>query len=667
MLPGAGRDLQPRVSHVVLLLLPAAAFLLLFLLFQASEPGAGRASAVLRAATAWGVALAALTEGLSLAGALGRGPIVAAWGLTVAGLGAVWWRRGRPVIRAERPRLGRGAPWLLLPVALILLGTLLSAALGWPNQWDSMVYHLSRVDHWLQNRSVAFYPTHVIRQLFNPPGAEYVILHLRALGGDDRWSNAPQWLAMAGSLAGAAAIAGRLGAGSRGRLFAVVVAATIPMGILQASGTQNDYVAAFWLVCMADAVLSPPSRARTLQLGAAMGLALLAKGTALLFAPALLLALPELTGGPWARRLRLGGSAALLALALNGGHWARNTAVFGWPLGPRGSGSADGVRDKLTNDAAGPRVVASNLIRNLTLHLGTPIPRLNRALETATLRTHAALGIAVDDPRTTRLYSDTRFAVRGEPADPDRTGNPVHLLLALSAAAIVAATASRRSPLLLRYTIALAAAALLFCLVLKWQPWHSRLQLPLFVLSAPLVAAAWEASARVPGAAAFVLGALALPPLLLNRLAPLAGKHTVFDTPRANQYFQSFGGHPSARQRDYLAALDLLAERGCGRIGLLLGWDDWEHPLWTLRPRLDQGQTGRRRLAHVGVSNATAGLRTPGPELTPCALVVGGAAVGDSVRHGDRWFSPADGGGGLRVYFPSASPADGSPTTGAMR
>jgi hypothetical protein len=39
----------------------------------------------------------------------------------------------------------------------------LLAAVAWPSQWDSMVYHLPRIDHWIQNRSVAFYPTHILR------------------------------------------------------------------------------------------------------------------------------------------------------------------------------------------------------------------------------------------------------------------------------------------------------------------------------------------------------------------------------------------------------------------------------------------------------------------------------------------------------------------------
>jgi len=84
-----------------------------------------------------------------------------------------------------------------------------------------------------------------VRQLFNPPWAEFAMLHLALLGGDERWANGVQWFSMLGSLAGVSLIAKHLGAAARGQLFSALFCATIPMGILQAAGTQNDYVTAF--------------------------------------------------------------------------------------------------------------------------------------------------------------------------------------------------------------------------------------------------------------------------------------------------------------------------------------------------------------------------------------------------------------------------------------
>jgi hypothetical protein len=55
-----------------------------------------------------------------------------------------------------------------------------------------MSYHLARVAHWGQNHTVAFYPTHIVRQLYQPPWAEYAMLHLYILAGGDRLANLVQ-------------------------------------------------------------------------------------------------------------------------------------------------------------------------------------------------------------------------------------------------------------------------------------------------------------------------------------------------------------------------------------------------------------------------------------------------------------------------------------------
>ena len=56
--------------------------------------------------------------------------------------------------------------------------------------------------HWVQDRSVAFYPTHITHQLYYPPWAEYAMLQLLLLGWDERLANLVQWFSMVGSLVG---------------------------------------------------------------------------------------------------------------------------------------------------------------------------------------------------------------------------------------------------------------------------------------------------------------------------------------------------------------------------------------------------------------------------------------------------------------------------------
>src|SRR4029077_7792169 len=101
-----------------------------------------------------------------------------------------------------------------------------------------------------QNASLAPYPTHILRQLYLQPGAEFVLLHLQLLSGGDRLAGVVQWASMVGVLIGVSLIANDLGARRPGALCACLFAASLPIGVLESTSTQNDYVVAFWLVCV---------------------------------------------------------------------------------------------------------------------------------------------------------------------------------------------------------------------------------------------------------------------------------------------------------------------------------------------------------------------------------------------------------------------------------
>ena len=52
-----------------------------------------------------------------------------------------------------------------------------------PYNWDSLTYHLPRIMHWVQNKSVAHYATNIDRQIASPPLAEFINLHIYLLMG----------------------------------------------------------------------------------------------------------------------------------------------------------------------------------------------------------------------------------------------------------------------------------------------------------------------------------------------------------------------------------------------------------------------------------------------------------------------------------------------------
>ena len=247
--------------------------------------------AILRGAVLWGTVLVGITELLSVLHSLTFLGLAAAWLVALLiGVAFVVRARGhRQLSVRSSVRLARLDVALLGPLAVLLLVLAMVAVVSPPNTWDSMTYHMARLIHWSQNASLAPYPTHILRQLYLQPGAEFALLHLQVLSGGDRLAGLVQWASMVGVVVGTSLIAHDLGAGRPGALCASILAASLPIGILEATSTQNDYVVAFWDVCvMAFGLRLIRSSstaipwATTAAFGASVGLAILTKATAYL-------------------------------------------------------------------------------------------------------------------------------------------------------------------------------------------------------------------------------------------------------------------------------------------------------------------------------------------------------------------------------------------------
>jgi hypothetical protein len=580
-----------------------------------------------------GVITVALTEGLSLFHALNRATVLASWALVVA------------IFLARRGLRGWSRPTVDPRVAMVLAITGVIAIIAPPNGWDALSYHMSRVVYWIQNGSVAHFPTHNIRQVAFSPFAEFGILHLQLIWGGDRLANLVQWGAFAGSLVAVAALVRRFGGGAAAVSAALVFAATLPMAILQASGTENDLVLALWLLI---ALLAAEENLRTetvmsaLKLGAAVGLAVLTKGTAYV------LCIPLLAGWasllfvrfvPRRRALGLIAAAGLLALGLNAPYYWRNVRVFGDPLGDRALIALH------QNDIRSVRVLASNVIRNASLHMATPIPQVNEAIRRGMEALHSATGLGTSDRRTTFLEAPLSvvFALH-----EDWAGAPLHFVAIV---VVLAAVATRR----LRpgrgagACIAIAVGGFVaMAWLLKWQPWGARFQVSLFLLLAvPCgMAAARTMSSRVLRwlSAIFVLACL--PYLVANSARPLitwpgqSAQNILFhsrselylpaelDVPGVNvagnedplkHSLRSAGGPPRrwAVQASYRGAAEALRRSGCRDVGLIQAIESWDYPLWALA----REDGFNPRIRQIRVRNATAALPS-GSLDTLCAVVI---------------------------------------------
>ena len=82
----------------------------------------------------------------------------------------------------------------------MLLTTLATALISPPNNWDSMTYHMSRVEYWIQNKGIHFFTTNNPRQNVLAPFSEFFILHFQILSGSDIFANLVQWISLIISL-----------------------------------------------------------------------------------------------------------------------------------------------------------------------------------------------------------------------------------------------------------------------------------------------------------------------------------------------------------------------------------------------------------------------------------------------------------------------------------
>ncbi len=536
----------------------------------------------LQCAVALGAFTVAITEALGATHALTRPALIAAWIFA-----AICFFMAR-----KKPSLVRPGVIDSILIALIaaILGVILFIALkSPPNSTDAMAYHLPRVLFWAQQRGVAFFATPYLNQIMLQPFAEYLMLQTYVISGGDHFINLGQWFGCLTSIVAVAAIAKQFGADLRGQLLAALFCATIPNGILQASGAKNDYLLAAWLACAAYFLLRAPEGKRSDMIfaGLALGLAIGTKATAYLFAPVLILAIAIPAWKWWRDHLYSIALIAVCALALNLPQYARNWNLSGSPIG-FDSAQGDG-KFRWQNEKFGWRATVSNILRHSTEQLGARSDRWNQALYDGVVSAHRTLGLDVNDPSSTFLWS--RYEPPRNANHETNAPNRWHLAILTVCFLIM----PWRAPRLFLYLCGLVAGFVLFCAYLKWQPYMARMFLPLFVLACPAVIVVRPKILQL----ALVLLVLdtAKPYLFENWVRPLKGPNSILRTSRDSQYFNDLHlWNIEARTREQV---DTAASSGCSLIGIDINELQLEYPFEALL----RERNPRVRFVHVNVTN----------------------------------------------------------------
>jgi len=618
--------------NTLIVAIPALFLVVLFLSLK--RRGYGNRESQLLAMGGAGLTVVASTEFLSLIGMIGRWPIAIAW---VAASALVLWIVPKFVPLQPASEEQSSADGILLwGIGAIVVGLVgLVAVCAAPSTWDAMTYHLPRVVQWAMNGSLRFYPTNEPQQLFQPPLAEYFMLHLYLLADSDRLVNLVQVLGFGGAAISASLVARELGAHPLGQAFSALLVLTLPQGIMQASGAKNDCSLALWLTAMMFGTiryLRTDSKLWLLASGTFLGLAVLTKGTSYMYAPGLLLAV---FGMEWASAKRnwkpLALAMMVLVLAINGGHYYRTFRLFGSPLG---NGYADGGKNfSFRNEGIGLKVLWGNVWRNLALHAATPVPSWNADIQTATEDVIRWMGEDPQNPNA--LWLGSRFAVPELSMREGTAGNPLHLLMGIGVLLWVCLRRKRLDRNLVIYGAGVVTALLLFCLLLRWQPWHTRLHFSWFVAIAPLIAVCLERAKTKAwiGTGAGLLLLSAGPAVILNHARPLAFGASVLNTPWNTTLFAD---GPPFEASFQMVAKKLLASP-CRDVAVDTSQLTYLYPLYSLLDPLHSGI----RLREIGFKNDTTPLGDTERRgcVAVCLACSNATAAKDPVLGRGGWFS----------------------------
>ena len=624
------------------ILLPIAVFLLLFRALL--HRGDSTREAVLRAAVISVTVLVTITELLSIPYLITRNAIITSWTIVliaIVGFLVISLKRTPPPARPS------SQPAIHLPSGLASLDIYLSATIvailviigaiaviAPPNTADAMEYHLPRMIFWVSNHTVRNYPTPDYAQLIQGPAAEFITLHTYLLFGSDRLVNLVEFLSLIGSAVAVSLIAGKLGTGRTGQLFAGLFVVSIPEAILESSGAMTTVVVSFWIVTASYFTIRAVNRKRLVDIitaALAVGLALLTKGIAFIYLPFLILGCIVL--GPAGNRIWMFKRIPLLiviALCLNAPQFIRSYQVTGTPLGA--PFPAAGPRLRFGNDRITPASIAASIIRHASLHMETPSDKINGRIEAIARRAIRLTGRDPDDPGS--VWLGYPFYI-GHPSRLEtQAGNPLHFLLLIVTFAVLPFVVRRIGPEgrpVIWYAAGTLCAFIAFCAVIRWQPWGSRFHLPLFIVAAAIIGnfiGRFDKQRILIAALSMLLILNALPYLLSNSIRSMLHTKdfpTIYE-PRADLYFAD---QHTALAPEYLALAAAINASHCRAIAIdaYLPAPDSEiinsPPAFFIYPLLAQlhidGLT--RTLRYVDVQNSTRRFALTKATAPPCAIV----------------------------------------------
>jgi hypothetical protein len=368
---------------------------------------------------------------------------------------------------------------IYLYVAIVLLLAFVMAVFSPPNNNDSMIYHLPRQLLWMSNSSVFISEAPNIFMLKWPPLSEYIGVNLWILADSDRLHNLVQWGGLVGCLVVLSMVLDHIGA-QKVIAPALALVVSVPAIFYQASNTKNDILVGFFLVVLVwlteEAVKKREvTRVIAIFTGIGVGCALMIKGTSLIYLsvlfPFLLIVRIILN------KVSIKSTSIILAfiisLLLAAPHYARHTKDI--------LEGDTGAKSEHKNASINLSNALSVLSKNVGLQIALPNEKFNIIIQNIIEKIHKKIGVSVNSLETS--FHQNPFAVIYWPNSEDNVTSILHIFLILFLPIfgfyeIFWKKSSAGVYCFLPFLLLFAFSALL-----KWQPWHTRLLIPIEIIA----------------------------------------------------------------------------------------------------------------------------------------------------------------------------------------
>lgn len=527
--------------------------------------------------------------------------------------------------------------WHYIILIFIALVSLYFAIKTRPYNWDSMTYHLSRVAHWTKNKSVGHYSTNIVRQIASPVLAEFVVVQTYILcRGSDVFVNVVQSMSFITNAIIIYGIAKKLNCKSSYCFLASFLYMTTPIAFAESTTTQVDNFAALWMLIFVYFIIDLVEISNKIQhdnetisnvivLGNCVAFGYLCKPTVsismLIFASWLLIVC-IIRKDKFLRLLNLAVYALPGMLIPIGIEVARNIHTFGKIASP-----ITGARQLI--GTLSPTYVFVNCIKNITYNLpniydtNSPQKIFNFVHKLA-----ACLNVVINDPSISEDGVEF-YVFPARTYTIDSAINPIIVILALLCIIWIIYNCKRKKLLEIStgFSVVSILAFVVFCAVLRWEPFVSRYMISYLALLCIVVCVqvqSIEENGKFRNWSYALVGII-----YFSSFVELYGLINFYKTRcemsiSVNKEESYFIDNPNEYE-DYAFVVNYIKDNGYKNIGFFCLENHYEYPL------IKMLEDDIEKFEHVGVSEET--LMYEDSNYIPDCIFVNGQYIQDTFTY----------------------------------